>query len=227
MTGRRPEPFRPGATAVRRDVHAGRVWTAMPQRVIDDTGDTLTLAHWPGIAGLAPTSWIDARRTRDDATRKSGLDDLASGTWTLAPHRWERTELLSRFLTGEHFSVHCFQDAATHTPLHWYVNFEVPHRRRPGIGIDTMDLAVDLVVEPDLSAHRWKDEDEYEQLRRLGVVDERLHGAVDAARERALGLLQDRAGPFAGGWPAWTPDPSWPLPELPLAARDFEGGADG
>ena len=47
--------FAPGATAVRRDVLAGRVWTAMPQRVIADTGDTLTLAYWPGIE-LEPPS---------------------------------------------------------------------------------------------------------------------------------------------------------------------------
>ncbi|WP_329929004.1 hypothetical protein [Streptomyces sp. SP17BM10] len=55
MTGRRPDLFRPGATAVRRDVHAGRVWTAMAQRVIDDTGATLTLARRPGIQSLALT----------------------------------------------------------------------------------------------------------------------------------------------------------------------------
>lgn len=217
----RPDLFRPGTTAVRRDVHAGRVWTAMPHRVIDDTGATLTLARWPGIESLAPTSWIDARRTRDTTTRTSGLDDLASGTWQLAAHRWEHTELLSRYLSGEHFSVHCFQEAATHAPLRWYVNFELPYRRRPGLGIDTMDLAVDLVADPDLSAHHWKDEDEYAQLRRLGVVDDRLHRAVDAARQRALGLLRERAGPFAGGWPAWAPDPAWPRPELPPAERDF------
>ena len=41
--------FQPGTTVLRRDVHAGRVWAAMPQRVIDDTGHVLTLAYWPGI----------------------------------------------------------------------------------------------------------------------------------------------------------------------------------
>ncbi|WP_327071373.1 hypothetical protein [Kitasatospora sp. NBC_01302] len=28
--------FQPGTTVIRRDVHADRVWSAMPQRVIDE-----------------------------------------------------------------------------------------------------------------------------------------------------------------------------------------------
>ncbi|MDH6129741.1 DUF402 domain-containing protein [Kitasatospora sp. GP82] len=148
--------------------------------------------------------------------RKSGLDDLAAGTWTLGSYRWERTALLSRFPAGEMFSVHCFQHADSGEPIRWYVNFELPFTRRPSVGIDTLDLCIDLLAEPDLSS--WKDEDEYAQVRRLGLVDDDLHALVDAARERALGLLQDRTGPFAGGWPTWSPDPVWPLPVLPDGA---------
>ncbi|MFI9332132.1 DUF402 domain-containing protein [Kitasatospora sp. NPDC052868] len=211
--------FEPGSTAVRRDVYAGRVWTAMPQRVLDDTGEILQLAYWPGITSLAPTTWIDSLRTGDTALRESGLHHLAAGTWTLAPYCWTGTALRSTFLTGEHFSVHRFQDAGTGEPLRWYVNFELPHTRGPA-GIDTFDLFVDLVVEPDLSAWSWKDEDEYAQGRRLGLVGDDLHTLVEQARQRALGLLQDRAGPFADPWTTWLPDPAWPLPTLP-------GGADG
>ncbi|MEV7189024.1 DUF402 domain-containing protein [Kitasatospora sp. NPDC093102] len=212
-----PARFAPGSTVVRRDVHAGRVWTAMPQRVIGDTGDTLQLAYWPGITSLAPTTWIDSLRTGDTALRESGLQDLAAGTWTVAPYRWTGTALRSTFLAGEHFSVHRFQDADTGEPLRWYVNFELPHTRRPA-GIDTFDLFIDLVVEPDLSDWSWKDEDEYAQGRRLGLVGDDLHTSVEQARRRALGLLQERAGPFADPWTAWSPDPAWPLPVLPDGA---------
>ncbi|MFJ4097494.1 DUF402 domain-containing protein [Kitasatospora sp. NPDC089913] len=211
--------FQPGTTVVRRDVHAGRTWTAKPQRVVDDTGRALTLAHWPGIESLAPTSWIASLTTGDDTARTQGLADLAAGTWTLGPHRWQHTELLSHFLAGEWFSVHCFQGATTKEPLHWYVNFEHPHQRN-GFGIDTMDLALDLVVTPDLTAHHWKDQDEYAQLRRLGVVDDCTAGQIDPARGRAIGMPDDRAGPFAAGRPRWEPDPAWPLPTLPPAADE-------
>ncbi|WP_063783295.1 DUF402 domain-containing protein [Streptomyces sp. XY431] len=208
------ELFQPGTTVIRRDVHADRVWTAMPQRVVADTGHVLTLAYWPGIESLAPTTWITSTRTGDDVTRKQGLEDLAAGTWTLGPYRWTGTELLSHFLAGEWFSVHCFQDATTKEPLRWYVNFEKPYQRRPG-GIDTLDLCLDLVVTPDLSGHHWKDRAEYAQLRRLGVIDDYLHRQVEQAQGRAITMLDNHAGPFATGWPTWAPDAAWPLPTLP------------
>ncbi|MDH6580272.1 hypothetical protein [Kitasatospora sp. MAP5-34] len=111
----------------------------------------------------------------------------------------------------------------TGEPIHWYVTFELPFTRRPGLGIDTFDLCIGLVAEPDLSSWSWKDADEYAPIRRLGWVDD-LHALVDTARERALGLLHDRAGPFAGGWPTWSPDPAWPLPVLPDGAGTTVAG---
>ncbi|MFD0351998.1 DUF402 domain-containing protein [Kitasatospora aburaviensis] len=113
--------------------------------------------------------------------------------------------------------MHCFQDAVTKEPLRWYVNFEKPYQRRPG-GIDTLDLCLDLVVAPDLSSHRWKDQEEYVQVHRLGVIDDYLYRQVEQARRRAIAMLDDRAGPFAAGWPTWTPDPAWTLPVLPDGA---------
>ncbi|WP_407992005.1 DUF402 domain-containing protein [Kitasatospora sp. CMC57] len=209
--------FTPGSTVVRRDVHAGQVWTAMPQRVVADTGHVLTLAYWPGIESLAPITWITSTRTGDQSARERMLTELASQTWTLDRYRWTGTTLLSHFLAGEWFSVHCFQDAFGE-PLRWYVNFEKPYLRRPGVGIDTLDLCLDLAVSLDLSGHHWKDRSEYAQLRRLGVIDDYLHRQVVRAQGWAITMLDNVSGPFADGWPTWAPDASWPLPELPADA---------
>ncbi|MEE1820795.1 DUF402 domain-containing protein [Streptomyces sp. BE20] len=210
--------FQPGAMALRRDVHAGRVWTAMAQRVVADTGHVLTLAYRPGVESLAPTTWIASTRTGDQGLRERGLADLAAGTWTLDRCRWTGTTLLSHFLAGEWFSVHCFQDAAGE-PLRWYVNFEKPFLRRPGVGIDTLDLCLDLVVTPDLSGHHRKDRQEYAQLRRLGVIDDYLHCQVEQAQGRALTMLDNESGPFAGGRPTWTLDPGPRLAAARTARR--------
>ncbi|MFD8694329.1 DUF402 domain-containing protein [Kitasatospora purpeofusca] len=216
-------PFVPGSTVVRRDIHLGRVWSAQPHRAISDTGTRVELGYWPGISALAPTTWTRALRTGDDTSRKDGLADLAAGTWELEPWAWRNTVLRSRFdLTGEWFSLHHFQTPAGE-PLRLYVNFERP-AVRTRIGIDTLDLLVDLVVSPDLSGYWWKDEDEYAHGRRLGFVTDAEHRSVGQARERALGLLQERAGPFAAPWPAWKPDPSWPLPVLPADADRADPG---
>ncbi|MFC9328729.1 DUF402 domain-containing protein [Kitasatospora sp. NPDC057015] len=215
MTAPAPQArFEPGTTVVRRDIHAGKVWSAQPYRALADSGTVLHLAYWPGIRSLAPTTWATALRTGDDAVRKRGLADLAAGSWELGPWAWRHTVVRSRFESGEWFSLHYFQDPATAEPLRLYVNFEKP-ARRTRIGIDTLDLLVDLVVEPDLSSAIWKDQDEYDHGRRLGFVSDADHHLVEQARMRAVGLLQDRSGPFAEPWPTWAPDPAWPPPELP------------
>jgi hypothetical protein len=88
---------------------------------------------------------------------------------------------------------------------------------------------VDLVVAPDLSSWQWKDEDEYAHVRRLGIVTDTEHQAVDAARDEVLAMLAERSGPFAdaAAWSAWRWKPAWPAPRLPqleAAVRSAAGG---
>jgi protein associated with RNAse G/E len=193
------ERFAAGATAVKRDVLRGKVWTAAPHRVVEDTGDNLVLASWPGVEQLAPTTWIQWLRTGDDALRE--LD-----RWI-----WRDTTPVSRFAAGEHFSVHRLLRGG---PTPWYVNFERPFRRTP-VGIDTFDLLLDLVVAPDLASYSWKDEDEYAQGRRLGLIDDATHADVEQARDQVLALIESGTGPFAHDWSAFRRDPAWPDPLLP------------
>lgn len=129
------------------------------------------------------------------------------GRWT-----WRDTSLLSWFGTGICFSVHRFLPAGKHAGG-WYVSFERP-RRRTRIGIDTCDLFAGLVVQSDLSGYAWKDEGEYAQARRLGLIDDAVHAAVDEARQHVLALIESR-GPIARDLSAWRPDPHWAAPVLP------------
>ncbi|MGW6908964.1 DUF402 domain-containing protein [Streptomyces sp. NPDC054940] len=100
----------------------------------------------------------------------------------------------------------------------WYVNFEHPTRRTRD-GFDTFDLAVDLVVAPDLSRLTWKDEDEYAHVRRLGIITDAEHQAVDDARAQVLAMVEQRTGPFAesAAWMSWRWAAGWPAPRLPAA----------
>lgn len=208
--------FPAGSTAVRRDVLRGRVWTASPYRVIRDTGAELVLACWPGTEMLKPATWIEWMRTRDDAVRAQALPDMASGRWKLGRWTWQDTTVLTRSGAGEYFSVSQFFDARGRCDG-WYVDFIRPWRRTL-IGVDTFDLFLDLTVTADLSACRWKDEDEYAQGRRLGIVDDELHLRVGAARERVISLIESRQGPFAEDWSSWRRDPAWRVPVLPAGA---------
>ncbi|MEV5748097.1 DUF402 domain-containing protein [Actinoallomurus sp. NPDC052308] len=205
--------FREGATVVRRDVLGGKVWSATPVRVIRDSGATLMLACWPGVEMLAPTTWIEWLRTGDDAVRGQAVRNLVAGRWELGRWVWRDTTVLMRYEAGRHFSVSRFFDAEGRCGG-WYVDFIRPVQRTP-FGVDTFDLLVDLVVTADLSEHRWKDEDEYAQARRLGLIDDALHRQVEAARQQVISLIESRQGPFADDWSSWQRDPAWPVPRLP------------
>lgn len=207
--------FMTGQTVVRRDVHrSGRVWSEQALRVVADTGEALVCACAPGAQARWPALYAKARTDGERSVRTEAFDALAAGEWDLEDSRWQETELLLWKPPAAWFSINAFY---TPTGLrNWYVNFEHPIRRGTG-GFDTFDLAVDLVVAPDLSALTWKDEDEYAHVRRLGIVTDTEHRAVDAARTQVLAMIQERSGPFADltAWAGWRWDPAWPLPRLP------------
>lgn len=53
--------------------------------------------------------------------------------------------------------------------------------------------------------------------RRLGIVTDTEHQAVEEARAQVLTLIEERSGPFANAaaWAGWRWNPVWPLPVLP------------
>lgn len=205
--------FAPGSTVVRRDVFRGRLWSAEPRRVLSDDEDGLLLAHWPGTRSRNATTWVDYLLTGDDRTRKQALPNIANDRWELTGWTWRDTIVLAWYDVDPDFSIHRRFDADGR-PIGWYVNFERPPRWT-GDGFETFDLLLDIDAAPDLSRSRWKDEDEYRQGRELGIVGEDDHHRVREARPRAVALLESRGGPFAGEWPRWRPEPSWPAPALP------------
>jgi predicted RNA-binding protein associated with RNAse of E/G family len=78
-----------------------------------------------------------------------------------------------------------------------------------------MDLALDIVVEPDRSTWRWKDEDEFDLFLARGVLDPEVGARV---REEAAAIIERitrNESPFDSDWPSWRPDPAWGTPALP------------
>jgi hypothetical protein len=96
----------------------------------------------------------------------------------------------------------------------WYVNLQDP-LKRTRLGFDTVDHALDVVVELDGSSWEWKDEDEL-----AGAVRNGLFSAEEAADyrrwgERAVDRILARVPPFDRGWEDWRPDPAWQTRDLP------------
>lgn len=207
--------FDTGSAILRRDVYRGKIVSVWSGRVVHDLGGELAWAAFPGVEMLSRASYVEKLRTGD---KSHGLGELAAGDWTLASAPLQQTTILAFQLPDTYFSVMLFFGPDGEL-RRWYVNFERPYRRT-AIGFDTCDLLLDLVIEPD-GTYRWKDEDEYQQGRRLGIVHDTDHAEVETARGQALVMFEQRTGPFEEHWVSWRRDPKWTVPTLPANATSM------
>lgn len=123
----------PGDVVVRREVWRGRPWLANPLYVVEDTDDALVLYQVEGspFGFGAGDDWPTAtgRHPYDGRTGSVGEGPLGL-------HR-----------PGDPYAVWAFWRRPDRAFAGWYVNIQTPLRRTE-IGIDTLDLELDLLVSP-------------------------------------------------------------------------------
>lgn len=198
-----------GKTVVLQEVWDGRVWAARPMRVVEDEGERVAL-WFPRCTGWkAPTlhpelPWHEGRGGRL-------AECAAGGKWVFRDGEWD-VDTLSLMRAGD---WHALWVSWLRSGEHWgwYVNLQRPFRRTE-LGFETMDLMLDVIVDPDRS-WRWKDEDELETFVARGVFDRSLAERVRAEGVEVARRAQADEPPFCEPWAEWRPDPSWDLPELP------------
>ena len=107
---------------------------------------------------------------------------------------------------GDWYSVWKFFDGQTFR--HWYVNLERPFVRREATeklrgGIDTDDLELDLVIDPD-GTRMWKDvEHLHARLEEGRMTESDLRQVLAAAAD--LTRLLDRDERWWAPWDDWVP----------------------
>jgi uncharacterized protein len=172
---------------VQRQLFRGRIWNAVPARVVEDGPEQTVLWFAPGTRILI------------------GRDLF--GDWSLDRAIDLRTGELRISRAGEPFSVLLFHHGDG-SFRGWYVNLEQP-QRRTALGFDFEDELLDIWVErgkdPELL-----DEDELEETVERGIFSAERAAQIRANAERIL------AGPpWPTGWESWQPDPGWQVPTLP------------
>ena len=197
-----------GDTVVLQEVWDGRVWAARPMTVVEDEGDSVALWFPVGTLWKRPTS--PPTREREASRGDRLASSLELGDWVFEDAEWDASTLWSMRAGDWHALWTSWRPDESHWG--WYVNLQRPFSRTP-LGFETMDLALDVVVEVDGTWH-WKDEDEFETF-----VDRGLFDGETAARAREEGLRVarrvERGEPPFDKTPHWRPDPAWPRPELP------------
>lgn len=183
-----------------REVWRGRVFEARPTIVVQDDPEQ-TMLLLPGGVRCGLPIGADGRELRlpDQPWR---LELRPRGDRPILSFAWPDTPYSVLLWTAE-------EDRRV-----WYVNLQDPLMRTP-IGFDTVDHALDVVVELDRSSWRWKDEDELAE-----AVDDGLFTPAEASDfrawgERAVERIVSNEPPFDRNWDRWHPDPGWGIPELP------------
>jgi hypothetical protein len=191
----------PGEAVAIRELWRGRVFSARPAvLVLDDP--SMRMLYTP-----ARVTW--ARPVGPDGVEVR----LPSVTWELRLGRWSDRHVLSFAWPAERYAVLAMWDERWRLDR-WYVNVEEP-LRETSIGFDTVDLLLDVVIEPDRRSWRWKDEDDLDVALGLGLFGRGDSEEFRAAGERGRRRVMDGLPPFERDWSSWRPDPAWAEPELP------------
>lgn len=190
-----------------RGIFNQRVWHVQPTIVIKDSPAEIVLTLLPGTECIAEESYPKGKK---DGKRRWFF---ANDGWQLAKYTWQTNRLLLIFEPEKYYSTILFWNHTSHAFLCYYINFQLPFLRGHD-AIDTLDLELDIIINPDFS-YEWKDMDDYQQAIAHGVIlPEWIEGIEDAKLE-IFDKLNRRQYPFDNSWLNWLPDPSWSAPSLP------------
>jgi Protein of unknown function (DUF402) len=182
--------FLHGEAITLRELWHGRVFEARPMIVVQDDPDQAMFFLPGGIRCGLPIG-------EDGSVLR-----LSDRPWHLEVRPRGDQPILSFAWPDIPYSVLLW--AAEDRRCVWYVNLEDPLERTP-IGFDTVDHALDVLIELDRSSWRWKDEEKEAvrdgfvlgggggRLPRLGHTSGRAHHLEGASLRPGLGGLEARS----------------------------------
>lgn len=188
-----------------------------PVTVVRDTPEQLAVWMAPGTVCVKP-----------ELADGTPVHQEPLGTRYTKPRRtvlsrWSGTGVLKLARPGDPWSVWLFWERGWQFK-NFYVNLEEP-RHRWSHGLDSEDHFLDISVHPDRSWH-WRDEDEFAEAQRVGLMSPAQAARVREAGEAAVAHVRAWGSPFGEGWENWRPDPEWPIPRLPVDWARAPGPAE-
>jgi len=199
--------WKPGDVVLWRGIFNNRVWHVQPTIVVKDSPDELVLTLLPGTECIAEESYPKGKK------QGKRWWDFKNFDWNLTKYAWRTNRLLILFEKEKYYSTMFFWSNDTGKFLCYYLNFQLPYERNCD-GIDTLDLDLDIVVNPDFS-FEWKDVDDYQKAIVHGLIAPEWVQGIEDSKPEIFEKLEKRKYPFDGSWLDWKPDFSWEPPKLP------------
>lgn len=199
--------WKPGEIIVWRGIFRNRVWHAQAVIVVKETSKEIVLALLPGAEGMIEPDYVKSQK------RGKRRWDFKNQSWDLEKFTWHTNRLLFLLEPEKYYSTIHFWNNSSNAFLCYYINFQLPFQRS-NCGIDTLDLDLDLVINPDLS-YEWKDLDDYQKAIDSEIIFPEWVEGIEHAKPEILDKLRLHQYPFDGSWLDWLPEPSWSPPILP------------
>ena len=185
--------FQPGEWVDLHEVWAGRTWELRRGAIAQDDEEVIVVYTPP-------------------ETRATVAIGSAGERLRLPPDDWGLAEVKTPANRG-FLAVHPI--GAAHSTiliwdeslklLCWYINLESA-LVRTATGFEYIDHFLDVIVEPDMSSWKWKDEDELAEAVALGLfTKEQAEGFYSEGRRAAEWLLA-RQPPYDQPWEDWVPE---------------------
>ena len=199
--------WKPGEVVSWRGIYRERVWHAQTTITVKDTPEEIVLALLPGAECIAPEGYLDGKNSNK---RRWNFKDKE---WEQQNYLWRTNRLLLILEPEKYYSIMHFWDHISNEFLCYYVNFQLPFKRSL-YRVDTLDLDLDIVINPDLG-FEWKDEADYQKAIDHGIIFPEWIQGIEAAKPEIFEKLERRQYPFDGAWLNWMPDSNWSPPKLP------------
>jgi protein associated with RNAse G/E len=200
--------WKPGDVIAWRGIYGNKVWHAQTVIIVKDTPEEIVMALLPGAECVAPEGYLNGK----DSNKRRW--NFKNKDWESQDYLWRTNRLLILLEPEKYYSTMYFWDDDSNEFLCYYINFQLPFQRSH-CGIDTLDLDLDLIINPDFS-FEWKDEDDYQKAIDNGVIIPEWTQEIEMAKEEVLDKLEKRQYPYDGSWLNWKIDPSWLPPKLPV-----------
>jgi protein associated with RNAse G/E len=190
-----------------RGIYRERIWHSQTVIVVRDTPEEIALTLLPGAECIAPEGYLQGKNSEKRRWNFKEKD------WQVERYSWRTNRLLLLMEPKKYYSTIWFWNQVGNEFLCYYMNFQLPFQRRH-CGIDTLDLDLDLIINPDFS-YEWKDVDDYQKAIESEIIFPEWIQGIEEAKQEIFDRLGKRQYPFDGAWMNWKPNPNWSPPKLP------------
>lgn len=204
--------YQKGSSCVLRGIINNQVWLAQSVIVVKDEPDEVILLLIPGAECAYPEGYW-RWRMNNDYSHGTRWQEAKNNKIILRKFPWYTNRLLIFMEPEKFYSCILFWDHATDRFGCYYINFQLPFTPSH-CGFDTFDLDLDIVIDPNYH-WKWKDEEDYRQGIREGVILDEWVKGIERSQEEVFERIDEHRYPMDGSWLDWRPDPTWAPPPLP------------